>query len=714
MASHADGAGAAPTTTSTPTHATSKSSHVGRDAPNNDGLADSDIVCDDEIASTWKAAIKTADHTIQVEPPATKDAANQSVERKTVAVQSEALSSGALDPSAPLPAAFPSFLQEVYPLLSETLTSNLESRAWDEGAFGSGWGMMDGDSVDANEKVFQLEAKDLVQLINTQDGNAPNSPNDGMEYSPYGGRNSSKYSRGGPSRGGFLSPPSSSLHGAGVLSVSWSCNGSVVACSYGHANHVGWCTHSSSSLAFWNVHRRQLSLDIPDTSLELDCCCLSLAYHPQQPTILAGGMFNGEIRIWDVAKIEESTTSGGMGDDEHNAEEETSMQGAAAGTHTSDSHYSSGSPLLMRSNIDDAFHREPVVSVAWFRDPSTRSWMLASISGDGRVLIWPMEDPLNKLQYPTDGFLLQPTSGEGGVTTSSSKTQMMGGAALAIARQSHYSATSDSGEATSPGSGAASTSPSSTVGLSNYFVASTEGGSLVRVALNPLLRRKGYVKTGDLRWSRAAHRLIDSTDPTAKFELKKHVEKYVRVHAIDTVELGTIFESRPPTHLLYPNACNRLFESHAGPAYGLAFNPSEPRIFASAATDGRIKIFHINQTTPLLTLDPSSSSYLLSLVWSPTRPLVLAASSSSGCVYLYDLLSSLLAPVHTLTGHTDGAAILALTWNEAEPSLLAGADAKGRVHVWNLAPRYSRIQPGEKRVVEQMATRGGGTKCHQV
>jgi len=509
-----------------------------------------------------------------------------------------------------------------------------------------------------------------------------------------------------------------------VLGLSWSCNGSVLAAGYGRTDHVGWCVHSGSAcIAFWNLMRRALDPARPDFTLETDFCPTALAYHPERPTIVAAGLFNGEIRVWDTALIDQEGAEGG--------------DAAAAAAGGADA----GNPLLMRSGIDDYFHREPITRLQWVRDPSALArgggtgggvggvgggWSLVSVAGDGKVLFWSVDGD-NRLRFPTGGFMLTPNAEWHGKGHTRKGFGIMGGTAVAFVD----SATADA--AAAPGnSGAGSASGS---GASHYFVAATEGGGVVRVAL-PLLRPKGGGTTdaaSGLRWHRDAHRLVENAEPASRFDLRKLIEKAARGGSNSTgneVTLETIFSlARPPPAMLYPSAVNRAFEGHAGPAYGLEFNKFDKRIFASAATDGRVKLFHVSQTKPLLTLEalgaggggarmgaaggqPGGSTYLYSLAWSPARPLLLAVGTSDGRVLLYDLQQSMLQPALTLQVSADRAAVQSLQFNRLEPGLLAAADTKGRIVVFDLAAssaasagradRFAAIQPGEKRLIQQM------------
>ena len=526
-----------------------------------------------------------------------------------------------LSADAALPASFGSFLANAYPVISAQLEANSSSRAFDD--YLVAWE----EEREAVENLFALShAQAVADLSRPEESGSGGG----------GSKSGSSSKRGQPQRGGrslgqsFDGSAGSGGGGGSVLDISWSCNGSVLAAAYGRSDHVGWCNHSSATLAFWNIMRRQIDVAKADFTLETECCCMCLAYHPERPTIIAGGLFNGEIRLWDTSLIESSSSSSnaaGTNASANAAEDDGASSGGAASSAASSSSDSSGNPLLMRSSIDDYYHREPIAHLEWVRDTSSvggagtgggggasglGGWLLASVAGDGKVLFWDVGSPLTRLRFPVEGYVLAPndkwqgqtqgqaqaqgqTQGQAGpAAVQKNKSQVLGGAAVAFVQ--HNPSESGGGAGTSAAGAGGS-------GSSHYFVASTEGGGILRVALSTIPKRKGYVKSGGggaeggLRWNRDAHRLLENSDPSLRFEVRKGVEKFVRSTGGDTVELEHVFGSRPPPAALYPSATNFAFESHAGPAYGLAFNKFDKRLFASASTDGKIKVFHIQNVT---------------------------------------------------------------------------------------------------------------------
>jgi len=196
-----------------------------------------------------------------------------------------------------------------------------------------------------------------------------------------------------------------------VAATAVNATGGLVAVAYGDCDHTGWCEHKSlltvtsihgSSAASGPKDRSESKLDstadasdsnsqsaLSSTSsssssgsssssssssslvsFPLPCCATALAFHPTFPTLLAVGLFNGEVRLLDFASLP---------------------------------------PLDLSSPLDDLAHREPVAALAWAPLPSaaplapharalppallargalSSPCLLASTGGDGRVLLW--------------------------------------------------------------------------------------------------------------------------------------------------------------------------------------------------------------------------------------------------------------------------------------------------------------------------------------
>lgn len=88
-----------------------------------------------------------------------------------------------------------------------------------------------------------------------------------------------------------------------VTSVSWNSTGQTVAAAYGRYDIAGWC-NDKGALATWNMGRTGGHVAQPDRIVETDVCLMCCAYHPEQPALVAGGTFNGDMYVWDLSKEE--------------------------------------------------------------------------------------------------------------------------------------------------------------------------------------------------------------------------------------------------------------------------------------------------------------------------------------------------------------------------------------------------------------------------
>ncbi|NXG72579.1 WDR34 protein, partial [Baryphthengus martii] len=135
-----------------------------------------------------------------------------------------------------------------------------------------------------------------------------------------------------------------------VTSVSWNATGSVVACSYGRLDSGDWSTEKSY-VCTWNLDRKGLNPLRPDLVVDVPSSVMSLAFHPSQPSLIAGGLFSGELVVWDTSRRED--------------------------------------PVIWRTGMTDDTHTDPVYQVNWLPDAKRRSpGRLLSVSTDGRILVW--------------------------------------------------------------------------------------------------------------------------------------------------------------------------------------------------------------------------------------------------------------------------------------------------------------------------------------
>ncbi|XP_010164767.1 WD repeat-containing protein 34, partial [Antrostomus carolinensis] len=147
-----------------------------------------------------------------------------------------------------------------------------------------------------------------------------------------------------------LSYPEAQEQKLQVTSISWSATGSVVACSYGRLHGGDWSTEKSY-VCTWNLDRRGLNPQRPDLVVDVPSSVMCLAFHPSQPALIAGGLFSGELVVWDTSRTED--------------------------------------PMIWRTGMTDDTHSDPVYQVKWLPDAKHRNHaQLLSASTDGKILVW--------------------------------------------------------------------------------------------------------------------------------------------------------------------------------------------------------------------------------------------------------------------------------------------------------------------------------------
>lgn len=84
-----------------------------------------------------------------------------------------------------------------------------------------------------------------------------------------------------------------------VSGISWSTGGGTLAVSHGISYHESWCDHLSKILLYDHTKEGSFSEDA-SKSLETNACVMALSYHPTEPSILAAGLFSGDVLVWNL------------------------------------------------------------------------------------------------------------------------------------------------------------------------------------------------------------------------------------------------------------------------------------------------------------------------------------------------------------------------------------------------------------------------------
>ncbi|CAL8276618.1 unnamed protein product [Merluccius merluccius] len=152
-----------------------------------------------------------------------------------------------------------------------------------------------------------------------------------------------------------LQDPSAQEKGLHVTSMSWNCTGSVVAGAYGRIDDGDWSTEASY-VCTWNVDRRGLNPKQADLIIDVSTAVMAISFHPTRPSLIAGGLYSGEVVVWDTSKSQDS--------------------------------------VVAQTGMSAESHREAVYQVAWVPLEKRGEFGVLSASSGGRVLLWTLDpDP---------------------------------------------------------------------------------------------------------------------------------------------------------------------------------------------------------------------------------------------------------------------------------------------------------------------------------
>lgn len=152
-----------------------------------------------------------------------------------------------------------------------------------------------------------------------------------------------------------LKHPSAQDQGLHVTSVSWNCTGSVVACAYGRVDDGDWGTEASY-VCTWNVDRRGLDPKQADLVIDVGTAVMAVSFHPARPSLIAGGLYSGDVVVWDTSKSQD--------------------------------------PVVAQTGLSAESHREAVYQVAWVPLEKRGEFGVLSACSGGRVLLWTLDpDP---------------------------------------------------------------------------------------------------------------------------------------------------------------------------------------------------------------------------------------------------------------------------------------------------------------------------------
>ncbi|CAH1783665.1 unnamed protein product [Owenia fusiformis] len=355
-----------------------------------------------------------------------------------------------------------------------------------------------------------------------------------------------------------------------VTALSWNSTGSVLAASYGNLNHEDWCTHKSA-LCTWNLDRRTVEPNKPDTVIDLASCLMCISFHPLQPSWILGGTFDGEVIVWDTSK-------------------DTDM-------------------IVATTGIGDDSHREPVSKVHWVQDPGSKGkrYNICSVSSDGKILIWKMDQQHGTLKLKDGHILLTESLPRSMRVRAKRGDQEMGVTCISFSKED-----------------------------SETFVIGSESGGLFKCSSNFRGTPAGRNVTCsvDLR-SPVTFTLQPHHGPVYSVDLSPYHRNLVLSSGTDTTaRIYSMLQAQPIVTI----------EPGAGYLFSAKWSPVRPLVFAVATEDGQLLLYDLksNQATPVHKLPASPTKQpVYTLQFNQHQRQLLATGDGAGVIQVWQLSDDL-------------------------------------------------------------------------
>ncbi|CAM5102977.1 unnamed protein product [Natator depressus] len=350
-----------------------------------------------------------------------------------------------------------------------------------------------------------------------------------------------------------------------VTSISWNATGSVVACSYGRLDDGDWSTEKSY-VCTWNLDRRGLNPKRPDLVVDVPSSVMCLAFHPSQPSLIVGGLYSGEVLIWDMSRIED--------------------------------------PLIWRTGMTDDTHTDPVYQVDWFQDSKhSHHFQILSVSTDGKILVWQTQRDgqltlvegfaLVAQQIPRSMKLKKHTRGETAVGVTSLSFSHFDRSVFIIGVEGGYSLKCSTAVETTAVPGTGSSVP---LKAPAQFAFSPHGGPVYCVSCSPFHRN--LFLSGGTDGHVHLHSMLQA-QPLISLQLSKKYLFSVRwspvrplVFAAATgegeVQLFDFGKSSQKPAVSIKQA------SAQTPVYCIEFNIKQPQLLAAGDARGMLKIWQLS------------------------------------------------------------------------------------------------------------------------
>ncbi|KAK2535434.1 Wdr34 [Columba guinea] len=403
-----------------------------------------------------------------------------------------------------------------------------------------------------------------------------------------------------------------------------------------------WSTEKSY-ICTWNLDRRGLNAQRPDLVVDVPSSVMCVAFHPSRPSLIAGGLFSGELVVWDTSRTED--------------------------------------PVIWRTGMTDDTHTDPVYQVNWLPEAKHGTHCrLLSVSTDGKILVW-REERDGRLalaegfavvaqQIPRSTQLKKFARGDTPVGVTSLSFSLFDPRVFVVGLESGFSLRcSTAAEALAlhrPGGSVPLRAPAE-------LAFSPHGGPVYSVSCSPFHRQVLGTGTGPARSTQVTAWLCTNLFLSCGTDGQVHLHSMLQTQPLISLQLSKKY------------------------LFCVRWSPVRPLVFAAASGEGNRESIKGGNGLKRTTL----SSRLSRCVKYKIR--CHKCLCFIGDVHLFDLEKSSQKPVVSLKQAAGGRPVYCLEFNAKQPGLLAAGDGTGTVRVWRLSSDFTEQGPREQSRLEQLA-----------
>ncbi|EFC50738.1 predicted protein, partial [Naegleria gruberi] len=350
-----------------------------------------------------------------------------------------------------------------------------------------------------------------------------------------------------------------------VTDLSWNCKGNMLGVSFGKPSASGWCV-DPGYMCFFLINPdiyTDYNLEPKVTIENEESYVMKLAFHPDKHNIIAAGTYDGGIKVY---KLHQDTDS-----------------------------------LLCQTSIESYSHRDPITSLQWVRNRYDDSFLILSMSGDGKILLWSLH---NKLEQPIHAIALN----------SPLKSTPLGGSSLCFLNLF----------------GSSALSQKKTPTLDSSFILGTEVGNVFKLSISDSkmisTRKMATLKKTNVNFKEEKMEsefdsgtgiiyTLDANTFNKDLFMSCCSDGLVRIYnAFRTKDILTL---QPSTD---PSSCSK-------------FSPFRPMVVAVASSNGHLYMFDLLESTtePINDIDVSQDGKALScLEFNKHNPMLMATGDLLG------------------------------------------------------------------------------------